>query len=535
MAMSGEAGKDRVRQDVADPERSSQAQGVDGPMTTAFGTNDSGQGSGGAGGSSHNGSSDSMILRIKRKRGADPITALRIETLVSKGLDPRLAEQRARSELSPSSPTSDNAIGTSPEQGARANGVKRQMMERGIFRLAETVSLSSFESVEQAQELQDRIRQQINKKGTAQQLQAPADGDAEASRQERGSSSSANIHIPTSQQRGPINTPRFRVVNGTEPKHTHPSRAVKARATQGRASPVGLKSKHTTKGARGVSRLSNTTERSSSGRSTPRSIRQRPQNALRSMRMIDAVIDSDVKYKVRKQRLHSRKQGREGNVVSPDVEMAALDRRFADLLGDFLREQDLEPPSDLSEATATAHASAADPSEAEGDSDSSDDYVYDIYYRVRDPFWGSSPAGASDAGLRPAEVAGRGSSRSVAVSTGPIADPQAEPMATLVGLTERDFFNDDSEETQAEIEEGSKLVAEELMDSDDPFDEGEDEDSNDEDFYRNDYPEDDAGEDDEEGATAGSYEKFGWSGPRRRLHQSALYDSDESEGSESDD
>lgn len=40
----------------------------------------------------------SVILRIKRKRGTDPISALRIDGLVSEGVDPRDAEQRVRDE-----------------------------------------------------------------------------------------------------------------------------------------------------------------------------------------------------------------------------------------------------------------------------------------------------------------------------------------------------------------------------------------------------------------------------------------------------
>ena len=63
------------------------------------------------------------------------------------------------------------------------------------------------------------------------------------------------------------------------------------------------------------------------------------------------------------------------------------------------------------------------------------------------------------------------------------------------------------------------------MDSDDPYEEGEDEDSNDEGFYRNDYPEQDADEDDD------TEWGGGWSGPRRHgVHGS---DDESDEGNES--
>lgn len=124
--------------------------------------------------------------------------------------------------------------------------------------------------------------------------------------------------------------------------------------------------------------------------------------------------------------------------MAVDEEIDSLDRRFAGLLGDYLKDQDLEPPKDIVQA-----ADIADHAEPEGDSDSEEDYVYDLYYHDREPVWG--------------------------VSFGP----------------EHDTIDED------EIELGSRLVSEELLNSDDPYEEGEDEDSNDEGFYRNDYPQQD--------------------------------------------
>ena len=161
--------------------------------------------------------------------------------------------------------------------------------------------------------------------------------------------------------------------------------------------------------------------------------------------------------------------------------------------------------------------------------------MYDIYYREKAPsFTSNLAASAAQIGMQPSEVAGHerqssynnlsSSTLSLNAQTGAIVAP--EVMATLVGLSERDYFGDEDEDT---IEEGSRLISEELLDSDDPYEEGEDEDSNDEDFYRNDYPEQEAEEEEDMEALG-----WGWSGPRRH-RQSDSDDDDESEEEEEED
>lgn len=66
----------------------------------------------------------SLILRIKRKRGTDPISALRIESLLSDGIDPSQAEERVRS--------LGGGESNSPEDHAGASsGSKRRLTKRG--------------------------------------------------------------------------------------------------------------------------------------------------------------------------------------------------------------------------------------------------------------------------------------------------------------------------------------------------------------------------------------------------------------------
>jgi len=208
-----------------------------------------------------------------------------------------------------------------------------------------------------------------------------------------------------------------------------------------------------------------------------------------------------------------------------DSEMELLDKRFADLLGNYLEENNMQPPADLYKSTAKKDQYESPDCESE---DSEDEYVYDIYFREKESMWGSGPAGPSDAGLRPAEVAGH---EIISTLSGPEAGKAVaaeqqypvEPMATLVGFSDEDDLIN-------EMENASRLMAQEVPnDSSDEFDEGEDEDSNDEGFYRNDYPEDE-GEEEEEFNQAG----WGWSGPRRRGQRASSDDEDEEDGDNDD-
>jgi hypothetical protein len=246
---------------------------------------------------------------------------------------------------------------------------------------------------------------------------------------------------------------------------------------------------------------------------------KRPSALSSRPRYIDAVVDGVAGAKKSK-----AKRDLPGDAEDDDDEMSGLDKRFAGLLGDYLKDQDLQPPSDLTDGRPSTQQRS--PSFSSGTESDDEDYVYDIYYREREaPAWAShSAASAAEIGLKPSDVAGHerdlSSSTHLAAQAGPTIAP--ESIATLVGLSEQDMQQFGDEE---EIEKGSKLISEEMLDSDDPYEEGEDEDSNDEGFYRNDYPEQEADDDDELlDASA-----WGWSGPRRRERASDSDEIDEDE------
>jgi hypothetical protein len=72
----------------------------------------------------NNDNKGSLILRIKRKRGADPISALRIESLLSNGIDPSQVEDHAKQ--------LQDGVSGSPEDRAESLSVsKRRATERG--------------------------------------------------------------------------------------------------------------------------------------------------------------------------------------------------------------------------------------------------------------------------------------------------------------------------------------------------------------------------------------------------------------------
>lgn len=254
--------------------------------------------------------------------------------------------------------------------------------------------------------------------------------------------------------------------------------------------------RHVSKGS--VSSLRKSSEVSNIPRKSPFSGR---------MRFIDAVMERTKSDSKQKKAIKSQKE-KAPSATSHDTEMALLDRRFADLLGNYLKENDMEPPKDLYDSSVVTSHQPNQQSDNE-DSDDDDDYVYDIYFREKETMWGFGPAGASDAGLRPSEVAGNEKdSVGLPLSSSDVGQRDAtektfamEPMATLVGFSDEDTLI-------AEMENANSLMAQEVPgDSDDDFDEGEDEDSNDEGFYRNDYPEDEGQDDDE-------FNQAGW-GPAR--------------------
>lgn len=440
----------------------------------------------------------SLILRIKRKRGVDPITALRIETLRS--------EEDGETNKDVQSLTS-----TSPEEGIQTRP-KRRLTDRGVFRLAETVSLSSFDNLEQTKELEKRIAQLKNPKieSKKEEKQAKDISDRKDDRHQ----TTTNPHSDQKASSSGSNPTqlRFKVVPSSTQKSSRRSLFETLKANNSSSS-LRLKKRQLKTSARADR--------------PPEIHNSRPTPYSRRPRYIDAVVEGSPLGRSREKILNKKDSQFESDIDS-------LDRRFAGLLGDYLKRQDLEPPKDILDAAANAQIQQPKDGTEESSSDE-DDYVYDIYYREKAPsFTSNLAASAAQIGMQPSEVAGHerqssynnlsSSTLSLNAQTGAIVAP--EVMATLVGLSERDYFGDEDEDT---IEEGSRLISEELLDSDDPYEEGEDEDSNDEDFYRNDYPEQEAEEEEDMEALG-----WGWSGPRRH-RQSDSDDDDESEEEEEED
>jgi hypothetical protein len=390
----------------------------------------------------------------------------------------------------------------------------------GVFRLAETVSIASFADEKATKQLEERISQRKNLHAptSAPPLKSPSPLLSQA----------GQLGSPDTKPPAEPSALRFKVLKPFSKNQSRQSliSALKSKDSSSSLRSWASKAKHGVNASKSsVSSL----RRNSDALSKPR------KNTTSSrLRFIDAVMDrpgkarGDSKQKAdnnaspAKEHFTSREKESEGD-------MEALDRRFANLLGSYLEENDLQPPSDLYESSTTKEEAVSLQSDSE---DSEDEYVYDIYFREKETMWGFGPTGASDVGLKPAEVAGREeeamTSSSALLRAGEDKTAEAqyvmEPMATLIGFgDEDDMIN--------EMENASKLMSQEVPnDSDDEFDEGEDEDSNDEGFYRNDYPEDE-GEEDDEYNQAG----WGWSGPRRRGQQRTSSDEDGDEDEDGND
>jgi len=66
----------------------------------------------------------SLILRIKRKRGTEPISALRIEALLSEGIDPKEVEQHAKQMVGADDANQEDRLESSTR-------TKRRLTDRG--------------------------------------------------------------------------------------------------------------------------------------------------------------------------------------------------------------------------------------------------------------------------------------------------------------------------------------------------------------------------------------------------------------------
>ncbi|CBQ71854.1 conserved hypothetical protein [Sporisorium reilianum SRZ2] len=472
-----------------------------------------------------------MILRIKRKRNQDPVDALIIQQ------NQRRAKRRSMVFAGPGA--EDDA---SPGQGAASDAAEKQ---RGVFRLAETVSLQSFSDPDAARKLHQRISalsrgnaagpstkpmtpsklsQSVSSPSLSrsafgmQSLQAPSkDADSNAvppaSHAHRSLGSSVSS-LNASNEPSPTATPAPRL------KALASEQIDRDKDRRSRSStPVGIRFKVISRehaAGKGLRRSGSSASlrkmRSDVAPSRPwhtpagppviRSKKEKEAEAIFG-RIIDAETEPDRPL----QKVQAPKQ---------DEEMAGLDAKFAEMLGDYLRSNNIEPSQDLDEISRGASqarqaepADASTPDEAHNDEDEDeDDYVYDVYYRDMLPTK-AGPSGSAETGLQPAQVAGREKGASAAYTAvpdsmalprvlgGEVVPPAAAALTPnwFPGL---DFAGPNAVIASLEGFEDSDAEMEQAQDDGfESFDEGEDEDSNDEGFYRNDYPEQELPEADE--------------------------------------
>ncbi|CEH18099.1 hypothetical protein CBOM_04524 [Ceraceosorus bombacis] len=536
-----------------------------------------------------------VILRIKRKRGQEPVDSLQIGRLLDdeegdevldaseqvRGADGdgHQGQGRSRKRLSiMRGVQGDDKLhaGSETQSGLKrtfSNGTSASTLPTPItqsskrsqtFRLAETVDLRHFSDPALAKDLSRRLANFSPRASSPTQRQSSVDASGSASSSASPAPRAAASISTKSTSKPAAGSPlRFQVIRNEAEAVRRGSKRAHAEAISPDQSPS-LSKTTAQKGRNNLlqndadmpvedvassAQASNSVPRSSSRQSVRSRTRGPGQlTALRRMRIIDAIaIDSQSSSLTRKQRrekrrakqasgLHAPRQlqgeSRSGTVqktrerADVDAEMDALDRKFAGLLGDYLKETHLEPPSDLeSSISRLTHSegvqsmpneksvqsnSASDAEDSQSDIDSDeDDYVYDVYYRESASMSGSerwadlsnAGDGNSRAGLSPAPVAGHASSPAPIV-TGQPAQPEMQHLfkqsdksqvATLEGLRAEDLMEwpDDEEEYDLiDVKTGGP-------DSADEWDEGEDEDSNDEGFYRNDYPDRDVDSEDE--------------------------------------
>ncbi|SNX83251.1 uncharacterized protein MEPE_01957 [Melanopsichium pennsylvanicum] len=492
-----------------------------------------------------------MILRIKRKRNQDPVDALIIAQ-----------NERKNKRRSIVFPNQIHDKSSSSNQTLSRNNVdkQQQQQQRGVFRLAETVSLESFSDPIAARKLHQRIsaltrgfapstNKALNPSKLAQSVSsASLTHTALQSQQAQAScklSNNDNRELPAYRS---LTSSLDCLTPSTDGyASATPEQRLKVLASQqidrdkhrrSRSNtPVGMRFKVISKeiqcGAKGLRRsgscaslrksrncgVSASCEASDSeGPSKPWHtppgppvIRSKKQNQAEAMfgRIIDAETQPFTKLTPRSALTCSKSTAPE----QQDDEMGGLNAKFAEMLGDYLRSNNMEPSQDLEEIAQNASKAAAirtggqadESDDAIGD-EQDDDYVYDVYYRDLMPTK-AGPQGSAETGLQPAQVAGR-ERKNASLANAAVADSMA--LRRIVGgqvvtaestrewfgglefgggnavIASLEGFEDSEDELEQAEEEGFES-----------FDEGEDEDSNDEGFYRNDYPEQELAEADE--------------------------------------
>lgn len=487
-----------------------------------------------------------MILRIKRKRNQDPVDALIIQQ--------NQRRTKRRSMVFPSPSADDDA---SSGQAGTSDAAEAAGQQRGVFRLAETVSLQSFSDPDAARKLHQRISalsrgnvagpstkplnpsklsQSVSSPSLSQtafsmqQLEAPpkdthANAGTSASRAHRSLASSVSS-LNASNEASPAATPAPRLkalaseqIDRDKDRRSRSSTPVGIRfkvISRDHAAGKGLRRSGSSASLRKI-RSDIASSRPWHTPAGPPVIRSRKEKEAEAIfgRIIDAETESD--SPAQRATNAGVTRAKRGEAPQQDEEMAGLDAKFAEMLGDYLRSNNIEPSQDLEQISRgasqarsnelEADASASTPDD-EADEDDEEEYVYDVYYRDMLPTK-AGPTGSAETGLQPAQVAGREKGASAAytavpdsmalprVLRGEVVPPEAAaltpnwfpgldfagPNAAIASL--EGFEDSDNELDQAE-EDGFES-----------FDEGEDEDSNDEGFYRNDYPEQELPEADE--------------------------------------
>lgn len=482
--------------------------------------------------SDNDGQGVQMILRIKRKRNQDPVDALIIQ---------QNEHRNKRRSMVFNDNTEEN---DTTKQETSSDDASKQ---RGVFRLAETVSLESFSDPIAARKLHQRISA-LSRGGNT--LAGPSTRPLQPSKLSQ-SVSSPNISqtAQSLQRQEAASTDDMQDSTLLQPSRAHrslgnsvsslnasaeaspsatPAQRIKALASEqidrdkdrrSRSStPVGMRFKVISKdsaGGKGLRRTGSSASlrkmRSSTGPTRPWHSPARPPE-IRSGKEKEAeaifgrIIDAETESASPSRLPPSRQAKPMQKPQEQDVEMAGLDAKFAEMLGDYLRSNNIEPSEDLHEiaqgaSDAAAHTQhEADAGNVEDEDDDEDDYVYDVYYRDMLPTK-AGPQGSAETGLQPAQVAGREKGASAGYTAvpdsmalprvlgGQVVPPEsaaltptwfpgldfAGPNAVVAHL---EGFEDSDDELEQAEEEGFES-----------FDEGEDEDSNDEGFYRNDYPE----------------------------------------------
>lgn len=489
-----------------------------------------------------------MILRIKRKRNQDPVDALIIKQ-----------NERRHKRRSMILPNDDADPDFSPDRNAEATA-----KQRGVFRLAETVSLQSFSDPIAARRLHQRISaltksitvgpstKPLMPSKLAQSVSSPS--LSQTAVEQRFESSWSN----DDESSGPSTSRVHRSLGSSVTSLNAPTEASPAATTTSRlkalaseqidrdkdrrsrsSTPLGIRFKVISKdhaAGKGLRRSGSSASLrklpSTAGTSRPWHtpvgppvIRSKKENEAEALfgRIIDAETESiGPVQKSTRARATAEKQAKQAVPAQHDEQMAGLDAKFAELLGDYLRSNNIEPSQDLDKIAQGA--SQEDVGEeagfgpvteagtlqvgAEGDEDDEDDYVYDVYYRDMLPTK-AGPQGSAETGLQPAQVAGR----EKGAAAGYTAVPDSMALPRVLGgevvppksaaLTPNWFAGLDFAGPNAVIaslegfEDSDDEIEQVEDDGFESYDEGEDEDSNDEGFYRNDYPEQELPEADE--------------------------------------